>query len=162
MPSMSLMRAKVPRQRTVIAAWAILWMLMVPLVHVHPEAAHHHGDADHVRGGIVHSVFSQDRVCEYTARVHDSSCSETDHQHFQASGHSGHVFGHPEIGFSLLGVSNDDPVGKPRLTATGLPEIGSPQVQPVVSTASSLSVVSPKILFLSSGLHLRAPPFLSI
>lgn len=159
---MSPMFSKTSKTRVVLVAWIILWMLMVPLFHVHPETDHRHGNTGHVHGGIVHTVFSPDLACEHTARIHASSCLETDHQHFQASGHFGHAFSHPEIEFSLLGASNDHSVGRPPLTAAGLPEVGSPPVQRVVFTASSLPVVSPTVLFLSTGLPLRAPPSLSI
>lgn len=159
---MLLMLTKAPRPRTVIAAWGILWMLMVPLFHVHPEAAHRHGNSGHVHGGIVHTVFSPDPAREHTAHIHDSSSLETDYQHFQAGSRVGHAFSHPEIEFSLLGASSDRSAGKPEPTATGLPEVGSPPVQRVVFAASTLPVLSPTVLFLSTGLSPRAPPSLSI
>jgi hypothetical protein len=148
--------------RSGISSWIMLWLVALPLVHMHPEADHRHGNTGHVHGGIVHTVFSPDLACEHAARIHDSSCLETDHQHFHASGHFGHAFSHPEIEFSLLGASNDHSVGKPELSASGLPEVGSPPVQRVVFAASSLPVVSPTVLFLSTGLPPRAPPSLSI
>ena len=159
---MSPMFSKTSKARVVLVSWVILWMLMVPLFHVHPETDHRHGNTSHVHGGIVHTVFSPDLACEHTTRIHDSSCLETDHQHFQTSGHFGHAFIHPEIEFLLLGASNDHSVGKPELTAAGLREVGSPPVQRVVSAALSLPVVSHTVLFLSTGLPLRAPPSLSL
>jgi hypothetical protein len=159
---MSPMFSKTSKTRVVLVVWVILWMLMVPLFHVHPEADHRHGSANHVHGGIVHSVFSPDLACEHTTRIHDLSCLEADHQHFQASGHVGHALSHPEIEFSLIGSSSSHSVGKPDLAAVGLPEVGSPPVQRVVFAASSRSVVSPIVLFLSIGLPLRAPPSHSI
>ena len=137
-------------------------MVALPLVHMHPGTDHRHGNSGHVHGGTIHAVFSPDLACEYTARVHDESCPETDHQHFQTGGHFGHAFSHPEIEFSLLGASTDHSVGKPEQTAAGLLEIGSPPIQRVVLAALSLPVVSPTVLFLSTGLPLRAPPSLSI
>lgn len=154
--------SKAPWRRGIIRAWVALWMLVVPLVHVHPEADHHHGDLDHVHGGTVHTVFSPDLECEYTARVHNETCRRAAHHHLQVSGHSGHAFTHPEIEFSLRGEPNDRSVGKPGLTVAGLPEVGSEPAQRAVSTASSLPVISPTVLFLSTGLPLRAPPFPSI
>jgi len=153
---------KVSGSRPVVVAWLIGWMLMVPLVHVHPEADHRHGNSGHVHGGTVHTVLSPDLECEYAARVHDETCPEAAHQHLQASAHSGHAFNHPEIEFSLLSAPIDRPVAKPGITVSGLPVVESTTVQRAVSTASSLPVISPTVLFLSTGLPLRAPPFPSI
>ena len=160
------MIVRISRQRSVwriaLLAWLTVWIVAIPLVHMHPEADHRHGNTGHVHGGIVHTVFSPDLACEHTARIHDSSCLGTDHQHFQASGHFGHAFSHPEIEFSLLGASSNHSVGKPELTTAALPEVGGPPVQLVVRAASSPPVVSFTVLFLSTGLPLRAPPSLSI
>ena len=159
---MSPIFSKASRLHTVIAAWVILWMLMVPLFHVHPEVDHRHGYAGHVHGGTVHTVLSPDLACEYTARVHDETCLEAAHQHLQASTHSGHAFNHPEIEFSLLSVPIDRPVAKPGITVSGLPVIESTTVQRAVSSASSQPVISPAVLFLSTALPLRAPPSQSL
>ena len=51
--------------RLAVLLWSSLWMLMVPLFHVHPEADHHHGEAGHVHGGTVHMVFSPDLDGEF-------------------------------------------------------------------------------------------------
>ena len=154
--------SKAPWRRGIILAWVALWMLAVPLVHVHPEADHRHGNSGHVHGGTIHTVLSPDLECEYAARVHDETCRGAAHHHLQVSGHSGHAFTHPEIEFSLLGEPNDRSVGKPGLTVAGFPEVGSEPAQRAASTASSHPVISLTVLFLSTGLPLRAPPFLSI
>ncbi len=159
---MSLVFSKAFRLRTVIPAWLMLWMVAVPLVHVHPEADHRHGNSGHIHGGTIHTVLSPDLECEYAARVHDETCPEAAHQHLQASTHSGHTFNHPEIEFSLLSALIDRLVAKPGITVSGLPVVESTTVQRAVSTASSLPVISPTVLFLSTGLPLRAPPFPSI
>lgn len=148
--------------RSGISAWIMLWMIALPLVHMHPETDHRHGNSGHVHGGTIHAVFSPDLACEYTARVHDESCPETDHQHFQASGHSGHAFNHPEIEFSLLSAPIDRPVAKPGIAVSGLPVVESITVQRAVSSASSQPVISPAVLFLSTALPLRAPPSQSL
>ena len=58
--------------RVVVFVWVSLWMLAAPLVHIHPEADHHHGDPSHVHGGTVHTVFSPDLNCEFSAYNHAS------------------------------------------------------------------------------------------
>lgn len=142
--------------------WASLWMLMVPLFHVHPEADHRHGDARHVHGGTIHTVFSPDLECEYASSVHDPTCPEVTHQHIQTRVHAGHAANHSEIEFSLLSEPNDWPTGKPWVSATVLSIIESNQVRPNVSFAPLQPVNSPTVLFLSAALPLRAPPFRAI
>ena len=150
--------------RVLVLLWASLWMLMVPLFHVHPEADHRHGDARHIHGGMFHTVFSQDLECEYTDDIHDPTCPEAAHQHLQlqARGHSGHVFNHPEIAFSLRTVLIDRPLPKPGMTVSGLSVVEGPSAQPAVVMASFDPGPSRTILFLSTALPLRAPPSQSL
>ena len=83
-------------------------MLLVPLVHVHPEADHRHGEAGHVHGGTVHTVWSPDLDCEFTHhREHDhggASFQDGSSARMQLS-HPGD--GHSEFTFSLLSDSSE-------------------------------------------------------
>jgi hypothetical protein len=137
-------------------------MLMVPLFHVHPEADHRHGDASHAHGGTLHAVFSPDLECEYKGDVHDPACPESTHQHLQVRAHSSHAFNHPEISFSLLTVPIDRPLSKFGISVSGLPVAESPSAQRAVVVASLQPNASHAILFLSTALPLRAPPFRSL
>src|SRR5690349_18254979 len=58
--------------RGLVLTWAALWMLAAPLVHIHPEADHRHGDPSHIHGGTVHTVFSPDLSCEFSNHDHAS------------------------------------------------------------------------------------------
>lgn len=135
---------------------------MVPLFHVHPEADHHPGDASHVHGGTIHTVFSTDLECEYAETVHDPTCPKAAHQHLQARGHSGHALNHPEIEFSLLTVPIDRPLPKPGISVSGLPVVERIAAQRAVAVASLEPGTSHTILFLSTALPLRAPPSQSL
>ena len=135
---------------------------MVPLFHVHPDADHRHGDASHVHGGTVHTVFSPDLECEYSNEVQDPTCPDAAHQDLQALVHSGHGANHPEIQFSLLTAPVDRPLPKPGMTGSGLPVIGSPTAQQAVALDSFQPDNSHTVLFLSTALPLRAPPFESL
>ena len=148
--------------RVVILVWASLWMLMVPLFHVHPEADHHHGDANHVHGGTVHTVFSSDLECEYAEIVHDPTCPEAEHQHLQAREHPGHTVNHPEIEFSLLTVPVDRPLPKLGIAVAELPVVERTTAQRAVVVASLHPGLPQTILFLSTTLPLRAPPSQSL
>ena len=133
---------------------------MVPLFHVHPEADHHHdhGDAGHVHGGTVHTVFSPDLECEYAEIVHDPTCPKAAHQHLQARAHPGHAVNHPEIEFSLLTVPVERSLPKPGITVAELPVVERTMAQRAVVVASLQPGASQTILFLSTTLPLRAPP----
>lgn len=148
--------------RLLILLWASIWMLIVPLVHVHPEADHAHGGDRHMHGGTIHTVFSQDLECEFEDAAHDSTCPDATHPHLQSLVHSGHGLNHPEIEFSLLTVPVDRPLPKPGVTVSVLSIVESPMAQPAVVLDSFQPDSSRMALFLSTALPLRAPPFLSI
>ena len=83
-------------------------MLLVPLVHVHPEADHRHGEAGHVHGGTVHTVWSPDLDCEFDHhREHDQSgaSSQAGSSARMQLAHEGD--GHSEFTFALLSDSSD-------------------------------------------------------
>jgi hypothetical protein len=149
----------VAQLRILAMFWLVTWMLVIPFFHVHPEADHHLGDASHVHGGIIHSVFSADLECEYTETLHDSTCPETAHQHLQARAHPGHAVSHPEIEFSLLTAPIDRLLPKPGITIAELPVVEHTTAQRAVIVASLHPEASQSILFLSTTLPLRAPPF---
>ena len=149
--------------RVLVLIWASIWILVVPLFHVHPEADHHHGDASHVHGGTVHTVFSPDLECEYTKTIHDPTCPEAAHQHLQARVHSGHASTHPEIEFSLLTALIDRPLPKPGVAVAGLSVAENLTThQRAVVVASLQPDASQTLLFLSATLPLRAPPSQSL
>lgn len=135
---------------------------MVPLFHVHPEADHRHGDPSHVHGGTIHTVFSTDLECEYAETVHDPTCPKAVHQHLQARAHSGHALNHPEIEFSLLTVSIDRPLPKPGIIIAEFPSDGSTTTDQAIVVAALQPDTPPNIVFLSTALPLRAPPFQSL
>lgn len=148
--------------RIMTVFWLTTWMLVFPLFHVHPEGDHHHGDASHVHGGTVHTVFSPDLECEYTETVDDTTCPETAHQHLQTSAHLGHALNHAELDFSLLTVPIDRPLPKPGIIIAEFPSDGSTTTDQAIVVAALQPDTPPNIVFLSTALPLRAPPFQSL
>ncbi len=67
---MRLIRKSTGWVRVAALIWTSVWMLAVPLFHVHPEADHRHGEVGHIHGGTVHTVFSQDLSCEFSGYDH--------------------------------------------------------------------------------------------
>jgi len=146
--------------RTVVLAWLTAWMLVVPLVHVHPEVDHGHGDVGHTHGGIAHTVFSPDLSCEYEAH-HDAVSPGDTAASFKAIGPSAHALNHPEFGFSLA-LSEDYPFGKPVQIDT-VSSAWQTELEALTSSfVPILPLASPPCRFLSASLSPRAPPFPSI
>jgi hypothetical protein len=142
--------------RSVTLLWLVLWMLAVPLVHVHPEADHHHGEAGHGHGGLPHTVFSADLPCEYGSI----------HQHEGAGRvvspveHAAHTGSHTELAFSLLTPSTDEwslhyagPIASAIHTQADSPEPRQPRT-------NVLTLPGPISVLLTDTLSPRAPPIL--
>lgn len=140
--------------RVVVLAWASLWMLVVPLFHVHPEADHRHGEAGHVHGGTIHTVWSPDLDCEFATHGNFKKTVSGPAQFT----HSGD--GHTEFGLSLLTDSTDRNSSRPFLvqalessSAIVLHETGPVRLErntiPLLSAAHFSLAIAP-----------RAPPHL--
>ena len=72
---------------------------------------------------LVHTVFSPDLECEYTNEVHDPTCPEGVHRHFQARAHPGHALNHPEIELSLLTIPDRSSTAEAGVTVAELPVV---------------------------------------
>lgn len=151
------------RARPVILAWLTAWMLAVPLVHVHPEADHHHGQPGHTHGGITHTVISSDLPCEYGSDSEGPVASPADHNgHSPVVGQSAHAFDHPEVAFSFLTSSPDRNSGKPALAQVAplVAEDGCVHLPSVCAAEPSVEPLASVIL--SASLSSRAPPLSAV
>jgi len=137
--------------RPLILAWLAAWMLAVPLVHVHPEADHHHGQPGHVHGAVAHTVFSSDLPCEYGSD-----------RGSPVVGQSTHVFDHPEVAFFLLTSSPDRSSGKPVFAGTEPVRTEDDGVRPTHAFATEPSREPLATVLLSAGLSSRAPPLSAV
>ena len=97
--------------RRSLPVWLSLWMLAVPLVHVHPEADHRHGTSDHLHGGTVHTVFSKDLTCEFSAHDQSTVTADESHAPFHFVAYPRHGLEHPEIDV-VLAASSESQSGK--------------------------------------------------
>lgn len=101
--------------RACVLLWASLWMLVVPLFHVHPGLDHRHGGVTHSHGVAIHTVLSLDLDGEFDDH-HDSVPSEEAAANLSLVDHHSHSFTeHPEVGFALLNDSSERKVFKPFL-----------------------------------------------
>jgi hypothetical protein len=149
--------------RVVVRAWIIIWMLAVPLFHVHPEADHHHGEAGHIHGGTVHTVFSPDLEGEFghhqstTAAVEQPTATQ-----FTLSVLHFHASDYTELGFSFVSDSTDRTLPKPLVSSALI-------VEPPAQTplAANPSVIQPlahslPLTLLTHDIPARAPPSLLV
>ncbi|MBI3355625.1 MAG: hypothetical protein HY038_02410 [Nitrospirae bacterium] len=137
--------------------WLSVWMLAIPLFHVHPEADHHHGVAGHVHGGTVHTVLSGDLDCEFGSHEKATPPAVALSEHFPHAGHE-----HPELGFSLLNDSNDRKSFKPLGTQAPFAAIAvMPVLQGCDSVIQDLTSDPSATLFVHDRPS-RAPPFLLV
>ncbi len=152
-----LMRKNSWWSRVVVLTWLSVWMLAVPLFHVHPEADHLHGKAGHVHGGTVHTVLSGDLDCELGSHTKTVTPSVALSEHSSQAWHE-----HSELGFSLLIDSNDRKPLKPLGTPAPFASITvMPVLQACDSAEQDLTCESSSTLFIHDRPS-RAPPFLLV
>lgn len=138
-----------------IRVWAVLWVLSIPLFHVHPEPAEHSGHDGAIHSGTVHTVFSGDLDGEFD--IHEASTRS-------AADKSAHLspawFEHSELGFSLLTDSHHRVELKPILVQTmALPEEKVAIIPCHERATEHLAVIPASTLFMHQ-LPSRAPPSL--
>lgn len=132
-------------------------MFAVPLVHVHPEADHHHGQPGHIHGGTVHTVFSKDLNCEFSVYDHASVASDESSCPLHRIAPPPHGFEHFEIDLVLASSAKQE-VGK--ATALDVAAHSFHSNTPVRTHAVWQPQPSPSLtnLFLTTSLSSRAPP----
>ena len=67
----------------ILRGWVVLWLLALPLFHIHPETDPHHGEAGHVHAVAVHTVFSGDLEGEFGE--HTEAASVRHHAYHKGS-----------------------------------------------------------------------------
>jgi hypothetical protein len=137
--------------------WLSIWMLAVPLVHIHPEADHRHGTSDHLHGGTVHTVFSKDLTCEFSGHNQALAASHSAHRPSHLVARPFHTLEHLEVDV-VLGSSTEPQSGK------GTPlDVAAHCLQSIERPTPPLgqlveSVPSSIVLLLSTTHPSRAPP----
>jgi len=154
-------RTILPWSRVVVLIWASLWMLAVPLFHVHPEADHRHGETGHVHGGTVHLAWSPDLDCEFNGRGQADPSKQAARRGFSNFARFSHPGdSHVEFSLSLLSDSTDRKSPRPFMaqalaSSSAIVSQGTGPVRLVRNTTSLLS----SALF-SRTIAPRAPPHL--
>ncbi len=105
------------RISNLLRAWTILWLIVIPLFHIHPEIDPHHGQLGHIHLATVHTVFSADLDGEFGHHQDAAESGMTAHPEVVMSNGSLHSWvADPEIGFSLLHDLTHRKFFKPCLT----------------------------------------------
>jgi hypothetical protein len=154
--------------KTLLRLWLVLWVITLPLIHIHPEADHAHGMSGHVHGGTYHSILVNTPVhahqgYEQEEHHHDGFFFVGDgFESTQAPLHTSHGFEEATYGFSIIKPSiileseksqvSYDVVVTDHLERLSLPGISTP----IVTSRKR------PFLILPTTLSPRAPPVLSI
>ena len=147
----------------VVFVWATVGILVAPLVHVHPETDHHHGEVGHVPGGIIRMVFSPDLDGEYEDHHHTTDGFGRSTLIPDAiSDHPSDVVGFAELEFTFLNDSTRQklpkPIDLPLLVVESIAIIASTQTPSIVPRAETPSHHA----FSTRDVPPRAPPSLSV
>lgn len=153
------------KRNAFLLGWLVIWVLWLPLVHIHPEADHAHGMSGHVHGGTFHTVLSSEPICAYE-----------DHQHHHESFLPGEPFGTPDssshlphglehstYSFSVL-TSSIDPIHEEQATNFTSDAVAVREAEARwFSCVSTMGLSSPNTAFsvVTHPSSPRAPPVLS-
>lgn len=101
----------------ILRGWVVLWLLALPLFHIHPETDPHHGEAGHVHAVAVHTVFSGDLEGEFGEHTEAASVRHHAYGGPAVSAEGPHAWSSdPELNLSLLNDATDRKLVKPLLT----------------------------------------------
>ncbi len=138
--------------------WVSIWMLIVPLVHAHPDAEHTHGDLAHRHHAVTHTVLSASPECEDSFDIDTGNCSAGFHPSTFSIAPHGHAVAHPEDEYPLVVSVTAPTIGKiflgPSISTEDVPS--SPPLP--ISKNTTARDLPRAMLFLSTALPLRAPP----
>lgn len=149
--------------RVAIIIWASLWMLAVPLFHIHPEADHRHGEIGHVHGGTVHTAWSPDLDCEFDSQRQVDRTGQSAQGGASSLAQFSHLGdSHAEFSLSLLNDSTDRKSLKPfGVQALGFSSAAASDVEGSILIVWSTTSVRLSAPFLHTHSP-RAPPSLLI
>jgi len=155
-------------RKTLLRLWLVIWVLTLPLVHIHPEADHAHGMAGHVHGGTYHSILVNTPV--HAHQGYDQEEHHHDGFFFVGDGfestqsplQTSHGFEETTYGFSIIKPSI---ILESEKSQVSHDVVVTDHVEPWSLTGISTLNVTPRkrpFSILPTTLSARAPPVLSI
>ena len=152
--------------KTLLRLWLIVWVITLPLIHIHPEADHAHGISDHLHGGTFHTILLNTPVRahqDHEQHHHDGFFFLGDgFESSQPPLHPSHGFEEATYGFSVIKPSIDLESEKLEFPNDF---VLTDHVEPLSTpSVSKPNFIPPKRLvsILLKTLSPRAPPVLSI
>ena len=154
--------------KTLLRFWLVIWVLTLPLIHIHPEADHAHGMSGHVHGGTYHSILVNTPV-----HAHQGYDQEEHHhdgfffvgdgfESTQAPLHASHGFEEATYGFSIIKPSI---ILESEKSEVSHDVVVTDNVEPLSTPGVLTPNFTPKkrrFSILPSTLSPRAPPIFSI
>ena len=152
--------------KTLLRVWLVLWVITLPLIHIHPEADHAHGMSGHLHGGTFHTILLNTPVSahqDHEQHHHDGFFFLGDgFESSQPPLHPSHGFEEATYGFSVIKPSIDLESEKLEFPNDF---VLTDHVEPLSTPGVSKANFNPKIRLFSilpKTLSPRAPPVLSI
>jgi len=154
--------------KTLLRLWLVIWVITLPLIHIHPEVDHAHGMSGHVHGGTYHSILVNTPV--HAHRGYDQEEHHHDGFFFVGDGfestqaplHASHGFEEATYGFSIIKPSI---ILESEKSQVSHDVVVTDHVEPWSLTGISTPNVTPRkrpFSILPTTLSARAPPILSI
>ena len=152
--------------KTLLRLWWVLWVITLPLIHIHPEADYAHGMSGHLHGGTFHTILLNTPVSAHQ----DHEQHHHDGFFFLGDGfassppplHPSHGFEEATYGFSVIKPSIILESEKSKVSHE---VVVTDNVEPLSTPGVSTPNFTPKkrrFSILPSNLCPRAPPIFSI
>lgn len=139
----------------ILTTWVVIWLLGIPLFHIHPDAAHHHDESGPHNGGIVHTVFSRDLNGEFG---YPKTHSQEPNGLFAHSGCP--LQDSPELGFSLVSDKAEKKFFKSLLALVSVIAVAAALPSPEISDSAVRGEKPLHNLLFVQEHRSRAPPLL--
>ncbi len=154
--------------KTLLRVWLVIWVLTLPLVHIHPEADHAHGASDHVHGGTYHSILVSTPVHAHQGYDQDGHHHDgffflgNDSEPSHSAPHPPYDFEEATYGFSVIKPSlvleSENAEFSHDLVVAHHAEILSVPCD----LTKSLTLTKRQFSILPTNVSSRAPPILSV
>ena len=146
------------RFRALSVLWLILWMLVIPLFHVHTDADQRDGK----QVGAFHTIFTPALDGEYGHPVHAHDAPMIQPLGFPFLNAFSGLLGHPELGFSFLSSSPDSSFAEQTVENCVLAELNANLLPNPCRFIRQDTSPPPIMALLATSLPDRAPPAVSV
>ncbi len=150
---------------TALRFWLMVWVLTLPLVHIHPEVDHAYGMSGHVHGGTYHSILVQTPVHAhqgYDQEEHHHDGFFAPEAHGESQQDPFHGFEEATYGFSVLKPTLDPEADKSDISQDLVTETIHALAYVAHPSGNAAAFECQHVSIPPLTLSPRAPPVLSI